>query len=114
MQRKTDEGKAPVHVPYQGSYDRELGELQDGILKLLIEMLTQSGSKVKRSLLTDITRLCLFMGRERVNNELLPHLITVLNDRDWQLRAAFFEHIVEIGRAVQQECRDRSRMPSSA
>src|SRR4051794_41246072 len=24
------------------------------------------------------------------------------------------EHIVEIGRAVQQECRDRSRMPSSA
>jgi len=94
MQRKTDEGKAPV--PYQGSYDRELGELQDLILKLLIEMLTQSGSKVKRSLLADITRLCLFMGRERVNNELLPHLITVLNDRDWQLRAAFFEHIVGV------------------
>eukprot|EP00456_Euglypha_rotunda_P011896 TRINITY_DN13237_c0_g2_i3.p2 TRINITY_DN13237_c0_g2~~TRINITY_DN13237_c0_g2_i3.p2 ORF type:complete len:211 (-),score=68.75 TRINITY_DN13237_c0_g2_i3:10-642(-) len=26
----------------------------------------------------------------------------------------FYQHIFEIGRAVQQECRDRSRMPSSA
>jgi hypothetical protein len=30
----------------------------------------------------------------RIANDLLPHLITWLNDRDWQLRAAFFEHIV--------------------
>src|SRR5436305_6047056 len=29
-------------------------------------------------------------------------------------QASHFVHIPEIGRAVQQECRDRSRMPSSA
>jgi hypothetical protein len=38
--------------------------------------------------------LCEFFGRTRATNDLLPHLITWLNDRDWQLRAAFFEHIV--------------------
>eukprot|EP00456_Euglypha_rotunda_P032897 TRINITY_DN25510_c0_g2_i2.p3 TRINITY_DN25510_c0_g2~~TRINITY_DN25510_c0_g2_i2.p3 ORF type:complete len:111 (-),score=25.15 TRINITY_DN25510_c0_g2_i2:10-342(-) len=29
-------------------------------------------------------------------------------------RKSMFQHLLEIGRAVQQECRDRSRMPSSA
>lgn len=58
-------------------------------------MLTLGNSKVKHALLTDITRLCIFMGRKRVNNELLPHLITVLNDRDWQLRAGNGSLILE-------------------
>eukprot|EP00456_Euglypha_rotunda_P046741 TRINITY_DN37236_c0_g1_i1.p1 TRINITY_DN37236_c0_g1~~TRINITY_DN37236_c0_g1_i1.p1 ORF type:complete len:169 (+),score=22.42 TRINITY_DN37236_c0_g1_i1:69-509(+) len=31
-----------------------------------------------------------------------------------QFQLAALHHLVEIGRAVQQECRDRSRMPSSA
>ncbi len=93
-------GGAPTgtsyQLPYQGSYDQELATLQDTVLKLVIDMATSGGAKVKRSLLTDITRLCVFMGRRRVNNELLPHLITVLNSTDWQLRAAFFEHIVGV------------------
>jgi serine/threonine protein kinase/WD40 repeat protein len=75
------------------SYNVELSLLQDTVLKLVIDMLTVGGSRVKRALLSDITRLCVFMGQARVNNELLPHLITVLNDRDWQLRSAFFEYI---------------------
>ena len=54
------------------------------------------GSQVKRSLLSDIARLCVFFGRHRVNEQLLPHLITVLNNRDWELRAAFFEHVVGV------------------
>src|SRR5207247_3630200 len=35
---------------------------------------------------------------------------------DWRIQPAEFYrfHDAEIGRAVQQECRDRSRMPSSA
>ena len=36
------------------------------------------------------------MGKKAVENHLLLHLITVLNDRDWQLRAAFFEIIVGV------------------
>lgn len=31
------------------------------------------------------------------NDFLLPAMITFLNDRDWQLRAAFFHHICDMG-----------------
>ena len=88
-------GAAPL-APFDATYQQELSLLQDTVLKLIIDMLTIGGSRVKRALLGDITRLCIFMGRARVNNDLLPHLITVLNDRDWQLRSAFFEYIVGI------------------
>eukprot|EP00456_Euglypha_rotunda_P059987 TRINITY_DN50182_c0_g1_i2.p1 TRINITY_DN50182_c0_g1~~TRINITY_DN50182_c0_g1_i2.p1 ORF type:complete len:121 (-),score=14.29 TRINITY_DN50182_c0_g1_i2:11-373(-) len=40
---------------------------------------------------------------------------TSLTDEDrGQIRSSLMVFIREIGRAVQQECRDRSRMPSSA
>ena len=84
----------------QSSYESELGALQDLVLRLVIDMLTVGGSCVKRCLLVDIARLCMFIGRKRVNNELLPHLITVLNDRDWQLRVCFFDHIVGVSAFV--------------
>ncbi|CAN0486053.1 unnamed protein product, partial [Ectocarpus sp. 12 AP-2014] len=48
---------------------------------------------VKRALLADITRLCVFFGFENTLDSILPQLITFLNDRDWSLRAAFCEHI---------------------
>jgi serine/threonine protein kinase len=83
-------------VAVDSQYTQDLSTLQDTVLRLIIEMLTAGGSKVKRALLADITSLCEFMGRRRVNNDLLPHLITVLNDRDWQLRSAFFEYIVGV------------------
>lgn len=84
--------------PYQGGYDAELGSLQDTVLKVVIDMLAidSGGIKVKHALLSDITRLCIFFGRQRVNDQLLPHLITVLNIREWELRAAFFEYVVGI------------------
>lgn len=68
------------------------------VKSLVTDLLTQGSSRVKRSLLAHITELCGFMDRKRVNDELLPYLITVLNEReeDWQLRAAFFEHIVGV------------------
>lgn len=73
---------ACVQVPYEGSYDQELATLQDHVLKMVcfvcvcvlcaflsacvkphlfaclqvVEMLETGGSKVKRSLLTDVTR----------------------------------------------------------
>ena len=90
------EPSASLHA----SYESELGALQDLVLRLVIDMLTVGGSCVKRCLLVDIARLCLFIGRKRVNNELLPHLITVLNDRDWQLRVCFFDHIVGVSAFV--------------
>ncbi len=85
----------------QASFDSELSQLQDAFLKICIELLTNTsadgGGRVTRKLLDSIERICVFIGRARANNDLLPHLITVLNSRDWQLRAAFFEHIVGVG-----------------
>ena len=80
----------------QASYDEELAALQELALRLVIEMWTEGGSKVKRSLLADMTRLCAFIGRKRVNIDLLGHLINILNDPDWQLRVSFFDHIVGV------------------
>ena len=39
---------------------------------------------------------CMVVCRES-NDFLLPAMITFLNDKDWQLRAAFFHHICEMG-----------------
>ncbi len=53
-------------------------------------------SIVKRAVLHDISFLCIFLGRQRTNDVLLSHMITYLNDRDWLLRYAFFESIVDV------------------
>lgn len=91
------------------SYDVELHNLQQALLKEVIDILTgQRNHQVKRCLLVDITRLCIFLGKSKVNDDLLPHLISVLNDRDWELRAAFFENIVGVsvfvGKVAFQNC----------
>ncbi|CAM9918451.1 unnamed protein product, partial [Phaeothamnion confervicola] len=51
------------------------------------------GSTVKRALLRDVARLCVFFGHESTLNSILPQLITFLNDRDWEVRAAFCQRI---------------------
>ncbi len=76
---------------FDAEYDAELGQLQEAVLRLVAALLSDPCARVKRCLLASIARLCALVGRARVNNELLPHLIAVLNDRDAQLRAAFFE-----------------------
>lgn len=53
-------------------------------------------SVVKRAILHDISYLCIFLGRQKTNDVLLSHMITYLNDRDWLLRYAFFESIVDV------------------
>lgn len=53
-------------------------------------------SIVKRAVLHDISSLCIFLGRQKTNDVLLSHMITYLNDRDWLLRLAFFESIVDV------------------
>ena len=57
-------------------------------------------SSVKRALLADMTSLCIFLGKQRVDDVLLSHMITYLNGRDWMLRSAFFESIVGVGTFV--------------
>ena len=51
---------------------------------------------VKRAVLHNISALCIFLGRQKTNDVVLSHMITYLNDRDWLLRQAFFESIVDV------------------
>ncbi len=43
-------------------------------------------SIVKRSLLPCVGSFCPIFGRQKANDTLLSHMITYLNDKDWQLR----------------------------
>ena len=51
---------------------------------------------MKRAILHNISSLCVFLGRQRTNDVLLSHMITYLNDRDWLIRYAFFDSIVDV------------------
>ncbi|KAI8926108.1 hypothetical protein BC831DRAFT_246086 [Entophlyctis helioformis] len=85
---------------YQMSYDANLRDLQDAVQEDVVALLIDPHSLVKRSLLTDMPRLCIFFGRQKANDVLLSHMITYLNDPDWMLRSAFCEAIVGVGTFV--------------
>mmetsp|Transcript_40990 Transcript_40990/g.65928 ORF Transcript_40990/g.65928 Transcript_40990/m.65928 type:complete len:1696 (+) Transcript_40990:140-5227(+) len=82
------------------NFDGEMDELH-GIVQDFVSNMVEQPAVVRRTLLCDITRLCLFFGRERTSGHILPILITFLNERnDWQLRATFFEHIPGVSALV--------------
>ncbi|EIW79923.1 WD40 repeat-like protein [Coniophora puteana RWD-64-598 SS2] len=78
------------------SYDAALADLQASVQEQLAALLMDGSSIVKRAVLHNVGALCLFLGRQRTNDVLLSHMITYLNDRDWALRCAFFESIVDV------------------
>ncbi|KAF9986941.1 Serine/threonine-protein kinase [Modicella reniformis] len=86
--------------PYEATYDSALHDLQAAIEDQIRIMLVDSDSSVKRALLSNMTSLCIFLGKQRVDDVLLSHMITYLNGRDWMLRSAFFESIVGVGTFV--------------
>lgn len=71
-------------------------ELRTLIQEQVVSLLFDPSSVVKRATLLNITNLCVFFGRQITNDVLLSHMITYLNDRDWQLRWAFFNSIVGV------------------
>ncbi|KAI0037081.1 ARM repeat-containing protein [Vararia minispora EC-137] len=78
------------------SYDAALQDLQATIQDHLTALLVDPSSVVRRAVLHDISALCIFLGRQPTNDVLLSHMITYLNDRDWLLRYAFFDAIVDV------------------
>ena len=74
----------------------------------VVALLLDQETLVKRVLLKEIPRFCVFFGRQVANDVLLSHIITYLNDPNWELRwyvdkcnailnhSAFFESIVGI------------------
>ncbi|KAH9058039.1 hypothetical protein EDB83DRAFT_2520935 [Lactarius deliciosus] len=84
--------EAQFEVPY----DVALQDLQNSIQEHLITLLVDQSSVVKRAVLRDVSSMCIFLGRQRTNDILLSHMITYLNDRDWLIRYAFFDAIVDV------------------
>ncbi|KAG7095893.1 hypothetical protein E1B28_006581 [Marasmius oreades] len=80
---------------YEVSYDASMQDLQNNIQEHLSALLMDPSSIVKRAVLHDISYLCIFL-RKQTNDVILSHMITYLNDRDWLLRLAFFESIVDV------------------
>lgn len=78
-------------------YDSMLAEIQSVVEEQATTLLVDTSSNVKRNMLASISDLCLFFGRQKSSETVLSHIMTYLNDRDWQLRLAFFDGIVDVG-----------------
>jgi phosphoinositide-3-kinase regulatory subunit 4 len=93
------------------TYNAELAGLHETISRWVVHVSTDQSdqsSLPKRALLNDLGRLCAFFGLEGVMAFVLPQILAFLNDRkDWELRAALFEHLPSlchiIGRAATEE-----------
>ncbi|KAH7910911.1 hypothetical protein BJ138DRAFT_1126480 [Hygrophoropsis aurantiaca] len=83
-------------VHFEVSYDASLQDLQMAIQEQLSTLLMDPSSIVKRAILHNISSLCIFLDKQKTNDVILSHMITYLNDRDWLLRYAFFESIVDV------------------
>ncbi|KAJ8472505.1 hypothetical protein ONZ45_g16629 [Pleurotus djamor] len=84
------------HANSELSYDASMLDLQETMQEHLATLLMDPSSVVKRAVLHNISPLCVFLGRQKTNDVLLSHMITYLNDRDWLLRYAFFDSIVDV------------------
>ena len=85
-----------INVPFVSQHSSlPLQDLQNSIQEHLSALLMDPSSIVKRAVLHDISYLCIFL-RQRTNDVILSHMITYLNDRDWLLRYAFFDSVVDV------------------
>ncbi len=98
--------------PSEANYDEQLRTFQALLQELIVTMLTDPSASVKRALLAGIAPLCRFFGMAKTNDVMLSHMITYLNDRNWLLREAFFDIIVDVaevsGRAASKSTSCRS------
>jgi phosphoinositide-3-kinase regulatory subunit 4 len=96
----------------EGTYDAKMSELHEAIIELVVQLLLADPvSSVRRALVHNIAPLCIFLGRDTAADVLLSHMVTFLNDRDWLLRAAFFESAVDIASCVGGQCVDDYIVP---
>lgn len=95
--RLADAAVAMLEGRAGADYEVMMLEIQAAVEEQATLLLTDPSVQVKRATLSNIADLCLFFGRQKSSETVLSHLVTYLNDRDWTLRYAFFEGIVEVG-----------------
>jgi phosphoinositide-3-kinase regulatory subunit 4 len=81
---------------YQNLFDSAREDIITQFEMHTTALLTDNDASVRRSLLPSVGTLCVFFGSQRASDVILSHLNTYLNDRDWQLKKAFFETIVGV------------------
>ena len=105
-------GGGGVGKVIEGSYDYELRRLHEEVFKNMQSQLdptsqAERASLEKRTVLRSIVKLALFFGREETQNQIIPIVITFLNQPNWQLRATLLEQlsgiIAFVGRVLLRE-----------
>ncbi|KNC69351.1 hypothetical protein SARC_18139, partial [Sphaeroforma arctica JP610] len=69
-------------------------KIGEEVKKMLVE---DPSGEVKRALLSQIPRLCVFFGREATHEVLLSHMTIFPNDSDWKLRRALYGAVLGLG-----------------
>jgi hypothetical protein len=107
--------KSEERVMIPGNFDQSLSALNklwEGLIGPVIqESMQKSCSLTKEALLHGVTKLCVSMGEEQTLNFILPQLITFLNDRDWQVRAAFYNHISGVCNFIGRKATELNLLP---
>ena len=89
------------------TYDKEYEYYQFRITEIVMHLITDinqtsngssASNAVKETLIrSDISKLCSFFSRQKTSEFLLPHMITILNEKtDWSVRAAFFDALCPV------------------
>ena len=102
------DGSVPAVDPEAENGDVVNQNLYDGAKAEIVEhfeahtkaLLTDPDASVRRAILGSVSSLCVFFGSPKANDVVLSHLNTYLNDRDWQLKCAFFQTIVGVATFV--------------
>jgi phosphoinositide-3-kinase regulatory subunit 4 len=81
-------------------YDNNRADLMSYFEDHTTGLLEDTDTSVRRAFLGSIATLCFAFGSAKASDVVLSHLNTYLNDRDWQLKCAFFETIVGVATYV--------------
>lgn len=90
---RTSNGENGEIGSYEVSRSRSEIDFKDIAEALLIER----NVDLRICLVNNILPLCQYFGVDKTNDIILPHLITYLNDSNYQLRLAFLSSIMDIG-----------------
>ncbi|KAK9909837.1 hypothetical protein WJX75_008190 [Coccomyxa subellipsoidea] len=76
-------------------YEEQMGALRSAFTGVFQDLVVSPRSTPfsRRAILPHLPHLATVLGRKLSNDFLLPTMITFLNDRDWQTRAAFFRDV---------------------
>ncbi|BDA42626.1 probable phosphoinositide 3-kinase regulatory subunit 4 [Coccomyxa sp. Obi] len=76
-------------------YEEQMGALRSAFTGVFQDLVVSPRSTPfsRRAILPHLPHLASVLGRKLSNDFLLPTMITFLNDRDWQTRAAFFRDV---------------------